>query len=159
MPTIVEPIGSPSASSNGLRTIVYVSSASWLLSDEELEALLLDAQACNALYGITGVLIYGEGNFMQCIEGPAPAMQHTFARILASRQHRDIITLMDEPTDERGFSQWHMALAHSSCSELLRLSSAQWQAAQRQAQTSQPSVGMQLLQTLWKELVHSSAPR
>lgn len=143
-----------------LRTIIYVSSASWLLHDDELEMLLLDAQAHNALHDITGVLIYGEGNFMQCIEGPSEAIVAVFARIRASRKHRDIITLMDEPIEQRGFGQWHMALAHGSSSDLLRLACAQWHAAQQHcADNSPPCVGMQLLQAMWKELVHSGVPR
>lgn len=151
----------PPLGAEGLRTIVYVSSASRLLDDAELEALLLDARAHNALHGVTGVLIYGEGNFMQCIEGPAHAIGLVFERILASRRHRDVITLMDEPIDDRGFTQWHMALAHCSGSELLRLSSAQWQTTLQQHRDDAPGacVGLQLLHTMWKELVHCSVPR
>jgi hypothetical protein len=149
---------SSSASERGpLRTIIYVSSAAWLLNDDELEALLVDAQTHNALHDITGVLIYGQGNFMQCIEGPVDAIELVFKRILTSRQHRDIITLMDEPIASRGFGQWHMGLAHGSDSDLLRLASAQWHAVQGavQAQVAAlpPCLGMQLLQHMWRELM------
>ena len=54
-----------------LDSLVYVSSAVKLLRPEEIEYLLTRARERNEEYGITGVLLYIGGNFMQYIEGPA----------------------------------------------------------------------------------------
>ena len=45
-----------------LRTIVYVSSATHKLNEAEMEALLQDARAHNQRHGVTGILLYGEGD-------------------------------------------------------------------------------------------------
>jgi len=50
--------------------LVYVSSATELFSDTQLENLLLRSRQNNSTLGITGMLLYKDGNFMQCLEGP-----------------------------------------------------------------------------------------
>lgn len=134
-----------------LRTIVYVSSATHKLSEAEMEALLLDAREANQRHGITGILLYGEGNFMQCFEGPPDAVALIYARIRASRQHHDLITLMDEDSAERYFPDWYMGVTPASHSAQLELSSAQWQRLSRDASATAPP-GMQLLQRFWQKL-------
>lgn len=134
-----------------LRTIVYVSSATHKLNEAEMEALLQDARERNRRHGITGILLYGEGNFMQCIEGPPDDVELIYTRICASRQHRDLIKLMDEPSAERCFPDWYMGVAPASRSAQLQLSSAQWQRLNQEAGTSAPP-GMQLLQRFWQKL-------
>ena len=51
-----------------LESLVYVSSAVRLLNLEEIGYLLRRARERNTEYGITGVLLYVGGNFMQYIE-------------------------------------------------------------------------------------------
>lgn len=135
-----------------LRTIVYVSSATHRLSEAEMEALLLDARERNQRHGITGILLYGEGNFMQCIEGLPDDVELIYARICASRQHRDLIKLMDEPSAERCFPDWYMGVAPASRSAQLQLSSAQWQHLNHEAAGAAAPPGMQLLQRFWQKL-------
>jgi hypothetical protein len=92
-----------------LRTIGYVSSATRLLHASELEQLVAQARRANAAQGITGVLLHCDGNFMQVIEGPAPDVSATYARIASSAAHRDIFQLFDEPIEAREFESWSMA--------------------------------------------------
>ncbi len=49
--------------------LVYVSSATKLFSEAELVELLRQARARNSHSGITGMLLYSNGNFIQVIEG------------------------------------------------------------------------------------------
>jgi hypothetical protein len=49
--------------------ISYLSRVSQKLSFEELVALLVKARQRNALAGIAGARVYGEGQFMQILEG------------------------------------------------------------------------------------------
>ncbi len=53
---------------SNLYCIVYLSSATNLMTDAEIEALLVSARNSNAAQNITGVLMYLDGNFVQCIE-------------------------------------------------------------------------------------------
>lgn len=134
-----------------LHTIAYVSTATHLLSVAALDALLADARAFNLARGITGVLLYHEGNFMQCIEGPPEALREVYARICRSPQHKDIIELLNQSTLERSFSDWHMGLTHATASELLSLSTAQWRCVDALAPqtTSATSPGLALLRDFW----------
>lgn len=91
-----------------LRTVVYASTAAHLMSFEELEALLKEARDLNERDGITGVLLYNDGSFTQCIEGEEAAVLDTFARIVASRRHHSIFELLNEPIAGRSFPDWHM---------------------------------------------------
>jgi hypothetical protein len=110
-----------------LYTLVYVSTATHLMGEAELEALLLGAVVQNSMNGITGVLLYNEGDFMQCLEGPESMVRKTFNRIEASRQHTGIICLCTEKISERNFSDWHMGYARATKSQMLALSSARWE--------------------------------
>jgi hypothetical protein len=92
-----------------LHALVYVSSATHLLSMPELNHLLERARARNAREGVTGVLLYSHGNFMQYLEGPASGMSKIYEIIKADPLHRGIIELLREPIRTREFADWSMA--------------------------------------------------
>ena len=134
-----------------LRTIVYVSAATQLMSVAQLESLLVAARDLNRDSGVTGVLLYGDGSFIQCIEGADDAMQVTYARIRASRQHRNIVELLDDRIVERSFADWQMGFAQPTQSELLSLSTARWQHLAGEAPgEGAASPGLSLLRAFWK---------
>lgn len=134
-----------------LRQIVYVSTALKELTAPELESLLSSARRQNQQNGITGVLLYNEGDFMQCLEGPEDMALLTYQRILSSSQHKNVIELMNERVAQRGFQDWEMGLARPTKSELLALSTARWKMqADRVAALQQAPAGLQLLQAFWR---------
>lgn len=134
-----------------LRAIAYVSTATRLLSDQELEALLLEANVLNEQSAITGVLLYSGGNFMQYFEGPEASVAAAYERIRASRRHKDLIELMRLEPAQRVFPDWSMGLAPATQSELLALSSARWQQIHDEAGLLTPiPIGLQLLQGFWQ---------
>ena len=49
--------------------IIYLSRATRRPTDDELAILLTQARAANAQQNVTGALVYGDGQFMQIIEG------------------------------------------------------------------------------------------
>ena len=53
-----------------LRSIIYVSSATELFTSETLRDLLAVSRRNNAARGISGILLYWDGNFLQYLEGP-----------------------------------------------------------------------------------------
>lgn len=60
---------------------VYVSSAVAPFTPQELLELLRRARQDNEAAGITGMLLYRSGNFIQTIEGPAAAVDTLLKRI------------------------------------------------------------------------------
>lgn len=101
--------GAPNPSAPpSLRCVVYVSSATRLFTDPELQMLLEQSRERNARQGITGMLLYKDGNFLQLIEGPEPAVRALHARIGTDTRHRHVITVFDEMVHERQCPDWSM---------------------------------------------------
>lgn len=88
--------------------VAYCSSATRLMSSEELVALLQTSRVNNERAGITGMLLYRDGSFLQIIEGEDEAVHATYARILVDPRHRNVIRLAQSPITERSFAGWTM---------------------------------------------------
>lgn len=89
--------------------MLYFSSAVRLFSDDELLELLKVARANNARLGITGTLLYSDGNFVQLIEGPDDAVDALYARISRDPRHTALLKALDGPITERRFAKWPLA--------------------------------------------------
>ena len=89
--------------------LVYVSSAVDLFTDDELKKLLEKSRKNNSALGITGMLLYKEGNFMQFLEGPKQAVADLVTKIKADPRHRGVLLLLQEEHAHREFEQWAMA--------------------------------------------------
>ncbi len=89
--------------------IAYVSSATVSFSKPMLDALLKRSRDRNTRMEITGMLLYGDGNFMQVIEGPEEKVRSLFRVIAKDPRHKDVFTLFEEPLEVREFSDWSMA--------------------------------------------------
>jgi len=88
--------------------VVYASSAVKPLSEQELEAHLNKYRLRNGKRGITGMLLYKDGNFMQCLEGPKKVVSALLAKIQFDPRHRNVIVLLSEENVRREFSEWTM---------------------------------------------------
>lgn len=64
--------------------LVYVSSAVVPFSKAELLSLLTKSRENNSKVGLTGLLIYKDGSFMQVLEGEETAVLATHERIARS---------------------------------------------------------------------------
>lgn len=117
----------------------------------QLELLLVEARELNLQNFVTGVLLYSDGNFMQCFEGSEQSVQLTYQRILTSRRHKDVIELLNEPIEQRSFSDWKMDFLQPSQAEWQELLSARWGKKGDEAPgSSSASEGFMLLQDFWK---------
>ncbi len=101
-----------------LTSLVYVSSAVELFSQAELRALLDTSRRNNARSGITGMLLYKDGNFMQVLEGPAASIRDVHERIGRDPRHTGLITLMERPIAQRQFTDWSMGFRNLADAEL-----------------------------------------
>ena len=126
-----------------MHAIAYVSAASWNLLDEQIERIVSESRRLNALNGVTGVLLYCDGNFMQYLEGDEDAVVETFERIRASEIHYQLDELMNQPILEREFADWAMRFSRPSPDEFVELAAARWKG------TAQTGPGASLLRSFW----------
>ena len=89
-------------------SVVYVSTAAAPISDEALLALLEQSRTNNARSGISGLLLYKDGQFMQALEGPDEAVRALYDIIGRDPRHQNVRSLMVEPIAERQFPDWAM---------------------------------------------------
>ncbi len=71
-------------------------------------ALLAQSRLSNAQAGITGMLLYKDGNFMQTLEGEEATVRALAARIAADRRQHGMVTLHSGHSMQRQFSDWTM---------------------------------------------------
>ena len=98
--------------------VLYRSQATVPLRDEQLTDILGEAQAYNQAHDITGLLCYGDGFFIQVLEGTPQAVQTLYAKIRRDARHRHVVTLRDGPSAMRFFPDWRMALVRSDPLEM-----------------------------------------
>lgn len=91
--------------------IVYQSTASQEFGSLALFQLLTDAQIRNAELKITGHLLYLDGQFTQCFEGPPEMVEVLWQSLLSDKRHHDIQLLARHTTEERRFPEWTMAFS------------------------------------------------
>ena len=107
-----------------LLSIIYVSSAVNSFNDAELDALLADARSFNKAHSLTGVLLYADGNFMQCLEGPADSVLLAYNRVKVSCRHKGLIELNRAEIESRSFDSWEMGLLRPTTAEFISISNA-----------------------------------
>ncbi len=91
--------------------IVYMSTANANFGAADLLKLLKQARGFNEQAGITGVLMYGGGRFMQVLEGGPAAVRELYARIVADPRHGRFEELANGWLTRREYAGWHMSFA------------------------------------------------
>ena len=75
---------------------------------EAIEAILAQSRQFNPASGITGILCYGGGIFLQAIEGGRNAISELYGHIQKDARHKDVVLLHYEEITERRFGGWTM---------------------------------------------------
>ncbi|MFM7395501.1 MAG: BLUF domain-containing protein [Gammaproteobacteria bacterium] len=88
--------------------VTYISQASEPLSADGLLALLNQCHRNNTARGLTGMLLFGNGTFLQSIEGEAVVVDPLIELISKDSRHRDIRILRRDKITERQYSEWSM---------------------------------------------------
>lgn len=94
-------------------------------SPEAIENILSQSRQYNPTSGITGILCYGGGIFLQAIEGGRKAVSELYGHIQRDARHKDVVLLHYEEITERRFGGWTMGqvnLARINTSILLKYS-------------------------------------
>lgn len=93
-----------------LFTLTYVSYQTRPFSPEALDVLARQAARDNARDGITGVLLYTGGYFVQRLEGSRDGVLALLASIRQDERHEVLMLTDVRPIDARTFDGWGMAL-------------------------------------------------
>lgn len=79
-----------------------------------IDDILLQSRQGNPSSGITGILCYGGGIFLQAIEGGRGAVSELYSHIQRDPRHKDVVLLHYEEISERRFSGWTMGQVNMS---------------------------------------------
>jgi hypothetical protein len=88
--------------------LMYASRAISTVDHDELIAILRKSKANNPAHGVTGVLCYSGGIFLQVLEGGRSAVNQLYNRIAADPRHTQVELLSYEEIGERRFAGWAM---------------------------------------------------
>ncbi len=83
-------------------------------SADAIEAILGQSRQHNPECGITGILCYGGGIFLQAIEGGRMAVSELYGHIQKDLRHKDLVLLHYEEISERRFGGWTMGQVNMS---------------------------------------------
>jgi hypothetical protein len=92
--------------------LIYASSAREQMSSDELTALLATAREKNARLGLTGLLLYRGGNFLQVLEGESESVMELYNSIQVDPRHHHVMTIALHPITKRDFPNWKMGFVN-----------------------------------------------
>ena len=96
-----------------MRQILYASTTHREVADAVLNDILAASRRNNAKVGVTGMLLFIEGGFMQVLEGEDRCVTETYARICNDKRHWSITVLLDRDAP-RTFGAWSMGFEKPS---------------------------------------------
>lgn len=88
--------------------LVYASRAAEGVAQDELVAILKKSKANNPALGITGVLCFSQGIFLQMLEGGRGPVNRLYNRIAVDPRHTQVELMAYEEIGERRFAGWSM---------------------------------------------------
>ena len=94
--------------------LMYASRAVPTVDQEALVAILRKSKANNPALGVTGVLCFSEGIFLQALEGGRSAVNQLYNRIASDPRHTNVELLNYAEIGERRFAGWSMGQVNIS---------------------------------------------
>ena len=92
--------------------LVYASAASVEFDEGDLIELLRRARRNNEELGVTGMLLFHEGSFIQVLEGPPDVVEALYDEIMRDPRHGDHTLIYRCEQSERCFASWSMGFEH-----------------------------------------------
>ncbi len=132
--------------------LMYASRAADSVNQNELVAILKKSKVNNADIGVTGVLCFSAGIFLQVLEGGRSPVSALYNRIANDPRHHDVVLLSYEEVDERRFAGWSMGRANLS-----RLNPALVMKYSESALLNPYAVSGKMSMALFNEMVASAA--
>jgi hypothetical protein len=97
-----------------LTQLIYVSRPVGEVTANDIGQILDSSKRNNAESGISGILCFNRGVYLQCLEGSREAVNSTYNRILRDGRHQDTMLLCYQDIVMRNFSQWKMGYVSDS---------------------------------------------
>jgi hypothetical protein len=132
--------------------LMYVSRASDSVTQNELVAILKKSKANNVGVGVTGVLCFSAGIFLQVLEGGRSPVSALYNKIANDPRHHDVVLLSYEEVAERSFAGWSMGRAN-----LTRLNPSLVMKYSETALLNPYAVSGKMSMALFNEMVASAA--
>ena len=88
--------------------MLYISTAVKPMNYDDFSALLQQCRDSNNKRGITGMLLYQNGTFMQMIEGEKQVVLDLYDKILKDDRHTGVHTVLTGDIKARNFEDWSM---------------------------------------------------
>ncbi len=107
--------------SGDLISLVYLSEAVGHFSHLDLAELLAKSRANNSTLGITGMLLFKEGKFLQALEGKRGDVMALYRKIGKDFRHRKVISLSCETITRRDFPDWTMGFHDLGAAQALNI--------------------------------------
>ncbi|MGB7337993.1 MAG: BLUF domain-containing protein [Phototrophicaceae bacterium] len=93
-------------------TLIYASSATHEMTQEDLIDLLATSKDNNQALDVTGILLYRSGNFLQVLEGKKEVVKALYEKIKKDPRHHTVMTILERPLAEREFDDWEMGFVN-----------------------------------------------
>jgi hypothetical protein len=91
-----------------LSQLVYISVRSSDCTDAEIQKILEASIRNNGKINITGVLLFSDTKFIQCLEGEYDLIISLYDKIKLDKRHKNVVMLGLGPIKERYFPSWQM---------------------------------------------------
>ena len=88
--------------------LLYVSRAQSPEVANTNQSILDSARKYNIANGITGILCFGGGLYLQAVEGGRTQVNELYGHIVRDPRHRDVVLLDYQEISERRFGGWTM---------------------------------------------------
>ena len=92
--------------------LLYASRLADTESATATESILAQSRNHNPASGITGILCYGGGIFLQALEGGRQQVSALYGHIQKDVRHKDVVLLSYGEIEERSFGSWTMGMVN-----------------------------------------------
>jgi hypothetical protein len=104
-----------------INQLIYQSLATTAITPHQLQSLLPKWRISNHAMGISGLLLYGEEEIIQVLEGPAESVRQCYEVIARDKRHYNVYTLADGLVPTRAFGQWSMGFTQLDAPDFSRI--------------------------------------
>lgn len=94
---------------DGVFHLVYISQAAEDISYTDILDILEVSRRNNTADGVTGLLIFRDGFFLQLLEGTENNVKKVLSKILMDDRNFSVRVLTETQSDDRLFKEWSMA--------------------------------------------------
>jgi hypothetical protein len=101
--------------------LIYASVASQDFKTDQLTDILQQAREANERVGLTGILLYSDGSFVQVLEGEPSNIDQLYQKLLLDKRHTQLTVIIREPIAKRSFGGWSMGFSSLSTEELTKI--------------------------------------